>query len=94
MNAGLKEYEIFNNLISIKTTSGVFFKDEIDFTYRYTDIDSPILEASFTLEYGFDEEKVKMFKKMRANQHQHQVQEAVLKIQKMIMLEDLWRKLV
>jgi UDP-N-acetylmuramate dehydrogenase len=68
MNAGLKEYEIFNNLISISTTSALFRKDEIDFGYRFTNISEPILEATFTLEYGFDEEKVELFKKMRSNQ--------------------------
>ena len=64
MNAGLKEYEIFNKLISISTTKGVLNKNDIDFGYRFTDI----LDATFTLEYGFDEEKVELFKKMRSNQ--------------------------
>ncbi|MDD2789765.1 MAG: UDP-N-acetylmuramate dehydrogenase [Sulfurimonas sp.] len=68
MNAGLKEYEIFNQLISIKTCSGVKRKEEIAFGYRYTNINEPILEVTLMLEYGFDEEKVAMFKKMRANQ--------------------------
>jgi len=68
MNAGLKEYEIFNNLISILTCRGKFVKDEINYGYRYTDIDTPILEASFKITEGFDEEKVEMFKKMRSNQ--------------------------
>lgn len=68
MNAGLKEYEIFNYLISIHTCRGKFAKDEIEYGYRYTDIDSPILEASFKLEYGFDKSKVEIFKKMRQNQ--------------------------
>lgn len=68
MNAGLKEYEIFNNLISIQTCEGSFLKNDIEFGYRYTNISSPILEASFKIELGFDETKVKMFKKMRSNQ--------------------------
>ena len=68
MNAGLKEYEIFNNLISIKTCEGIRKKQEIDFGYRYADINSPILETSFKLSYGFDKEKIEMFKKMRSNQ--------------------------
>ncbi|MCW8837492.1 MAG: UDP-N-acetylmuramate dehydrogenase [Thiovulaceae bacterium] len=68
MNAGLKEYEIFNNLVSIITCRGEFAKDEIEYGYRYTDIDNPILEASFNIEYGFDNSKVDMFKKMRSNQ--------------------------
>jgi len=68
MNAGLKEFEIFNNLISISTCQGKFEKNKIDFGYRYTDINSPILESTFNLSYGFDKEKVEMFKKMRSNQ--------------------------
>jgi len=68
MNAGLKEYEIFNNLISIKTCNGIKQKDEIEFGYRFTNISTPILEASFNLEYGFKQNKIELFKKMRANQ--------------------------
>jgi len=68
MNAGLKEYEIFNQLISITTLSGKKTKDEIVYGYRYTNINEPILEANFELHHGYSSEKVEMFKKMRANQ--------------------------
>jgi len=68
MNAGLKEYEIFNNLINISTCSGTKNKRDIEFGYRFTNIKEPILEASFELRYGFDKEKVQIFKKMRSNQ--------------------------
>ncbi|MDF1875709.1 UDP-N-acetylmuramate dehydrogenase [Sulfurimonas sp. SAG-AH-194-I05] len=68
MNAGLKEYEIFNHLLSITTCQGTLKKEEISYGYRFTDINSPILEVSFTLEKGFDKEKVALFKKMRSNQ--------------------------
>ncbi|MFT7860863.1 MAG: UDP-N-acetylmuramate dehydrogenase [Sulfurimonas sp.] len=68
MNAGLKEYEIFNNLIDITTPAGVKQKDAIRYEYRKTDIKEPILEASFELHYGYDSKKVEMFKQMRANQ--------------------------
>lgn len=68
MNAGLKEYEIFNNLLEISTCIGTHKKDDIDFGYRYTNINTPILEAAFSISYGFDKEKVEMFKKMRSNQ--------------------------
>lgn len=68
MNAGLKEYEIFNHLINITTTDGVKAKEEVVYEYRRTDISAPILEASFELNYGFSEEKVSLFKKMRSNQ--------------------------
>ncbi|MFA6761273.1 MAG: UDP-N-acetylmuramate dehydrogenase [Sulfurimonas sp.] len=68
MNAGLKEFEIFDNIISIKTCHGEILKKDIDFGYRYTKIDSTILEATFKLSYGFDEKRVAIFKAMRANQ--------------------------
>ena len=68
MNAGLKEYEIFNNLIDITTPNGIKTKDTIVYGYRYTNIKEPILEASFKLEHGFNDEKVQMFKIMRSNQ--------------------------
>jgi len=68
MNAGLKEYEIFNNLLDITLLSGKKAKKDVEFGYRFTNINEPILEAAFTLEYGFDTQKVAMFKKMRANQ--------------------------
>jgi len=68
MNAGLKEFEIFNHLLTIKTPRGVVQKEKIVYGYRYTDIKEPILEASFFLEKGFDTQKVEMFKKMRSSQ--------------------------
>ena len=68
MNAGLKEYEIFNHLISIKTCNHKLLKQNIDYGYRYTNIDEPILEANFNMTNGWDEKKVEMFKKMRSNQ--------------------------
>lgn len=68
MNAGLKEYEIFNHLLCVKTCKGVLEKKDIDYGYRYTKIDSFILEATLELEYGFDKTKVELFKKMRQNQ--------------------------
>ncbi|MBU1657690.1 UDP-N-acetylmuramate dehydrogenase [bacterium] len=80
MNAGLKEYEIFNNLLFISTCAvsdseeillgcqGDLQKECIAFGYRYTNINTPVLEATFELSYGYDKEKLEMFKKMRSNQ--------------------------
>ena len=68
MNAGLKEFEIFNHLISVSTCRGVKNKEDIEYGYRFTNINTPILEASFEVSYGFDKEKVELFKKMRSNQ--------------------------
>jgi UDP-N-acetylmuramate dehydrogenase len=68
MNAGLKEYEIFNHIIDITFCSGVKKRDEVEYGYRKTNIDEPILEASFELSYGYEIQKVEMFQKMRSNQ--------------------------
>jgi len=68
MNAGLKEYEIFNSLLTISTCSGSQYKEDINYGYRFTDINEVILEATFELSYGYDLQKVTMFKEMRSNQ--------------------------
>ncbi len=68
MNAGLKEFEIFNNLKYITTPCSTKHKEDIVFGYRFTNINEPILEAAFHIEHGFNQDKVAMFKKMRANQ--------------------------
>ena len=68
MNAGLKEFEIFNNLGSIITKEGEIKKDQIDYGYRYTDIKDVIFEARFELNSGFSQEKMELFTNMRSNQ--------------------------
>jgi UDP-N-acetylmuramate dehydrogenase len=68
MNAGLKEYEIFNYLYSIKTQDGVLLKEDIVHSYRDTKIDGIIYEIIFDIDKGFDKIKQNMFVKMRDNQ--------------------------
>ncbi len=68
MNAGLKEYEIFNHLHSIRFKEGYRLRGEIEYGYRKTDINEVAFEGVFTIEKGFDPEKIAMFKKMRSNQ--------------------------
>ena len=68
MNAGLKEYEIFNQLVALRTKSGWLKKEEVPHGYRTTGIRDVVFEAVFVLEKGFDPSKVEMFKQMRANQ--------------------------
>ena len=68
MNAGLKEFEIFNNLISILTCKGEIAKENIDHGYRFTAIKDVVFEAKFKIEAGFSEEKMELFKNMRSNQ--------------------------
>jgi UDP-N-acetylmuramate dehydrogenase len=68
MNAGLKEFEIFNYLHSIKTENGIILKKDIPHGYRWTDFEGIVFEACFELHKGFNEEHLEMFKKMRDNQ--------------------------
>ena len=68
MNAGLKEHEIFNTLLSVRTKHGDIPKKQIAHGYRTTAIDEVVFEAAFELAYGFDVSKIEMFKKMRSNQ--------------------------
>lgn len=68
MNAGLKSWEVFNYIHSIKTKDGYIKKEDIDFSYRETKIDTIVYEVVFNLEYGFSNEMLKEFTKMRDNQ--------------------------
>ena len=68
MNAGLKEWEIFNNLLAIRTEKGWITKDNIEHGYRFAKIDGVVYEATFASKNGFDETLLAMFKKMRDNQ--------------------------
>lgn len=68
MNAGLKEYEIFNHLIAIRTQSGWKQRDEIEYGYRKTSIDEVVFEAVFEAQSGYSMERYEMFSQMRSNQ--------------------------
>ncbi|MCX6073776.1 MAG: UDP-N-acetylmuramate dehydrogenase [Campylobacterales bacterium] len=68
MNAGLKEYEIFNHLVEIRTESGWISKEAIEYGYRKTSINTVIFEIAFELESGFSFERLEMFAQMRSNQ--------------------------
>jgi len=68
MNAGLKEWEIFNHLVAVKTERGWIKKEDIEYGYRKTNIKGTIYEALFNIENGFDYELLSMFKKLRDNQ--------------------------
>jgi UDP-N-acetylmuramate dehydrogenase len=68
MNAGMKEYEIFENLVMVKTQAGYIEKKDIDFGYRYAKLDSIIYEAVFEIHKGWSDELVQLFASMRANQ--------------------------
>lgn len=68
MNAGLKEWEIFNYINSIKTKDGYVKKEDIIYGYRYTKIQTIIYEVVFNIEYGYNKSHQDMFILMRDNQ--------------------------
>ncbi len=68
MNAGLKQWEIFNHLVALKTEYGWTKKEDIEFGYRHTNIKDTIYEASFEIHHGFDNTLLEMFKTLRNNQ--------------------------
>ncbi len=70
MNAGLKEYEIDKYLHSLRTKDGWIQREDIEFSYRSSNIKDVIFEARFKLESGFDDSKIELFRQMRSNQPQ------------------------
>ncbi|WP_321312925.1 UDP-N-acetylmuramate dehydrogenase [Halarcobacter sp.] len=70
MNAGLKTWEIFNYINKIKTKDGYVKKEDINYSYRDTKLDTIVYEVVFNIEYGFCKDKLKEFNKMRDNQPQ------------------------
>jgi UDP-N-acetylmuramate dehydrogenase len=68
MNAGMKSYEIFNNLVSVSFADREVEKKDIHYGYRYTNIDRVIFSATFRIKKGFDYTLLDEFTKMRTNQ--------------------------
>lgn len=68
MNAGLKGFEVFNHIDAIKTNAGYIKKEDIQYAYRHTNIDTIVYEVVFNIETGFSQERLKEFNKMRDNQ--------------------------
>ncbi len=71
MNAGLKEWEIFNHLLRIRTSKGWIEKKDIEHGYRYAKINDIVYEAVFNVSFGFSAEKLAHFKRLRDNQPQN-----------------------
>ncbi|EJF06781.1 UDP-N-acetylenolpyruvoylglucosamine reductase [Thiovulum sp. ES] len=68
MNAGMKEFDTFQNLNRVRTEKGWISKSEIEFGYRFAKISGVIFEAEFEIKNGFSENLVQTFKNMRKNQ--------------------------
>ena len=67
MNAGVKNEEISNNLVALKTDK-LKDKKEFIFDYRYSNINSPIFEAIFEIKRNYNPLLDEKLKNLRANQ--------------------------
>lgn len=68
MNAGVKEYEIFNILHSVKINGRWMMADEIEHGYRYARLDGIATEARFEIKKGFDQDLLDKLLSLRNNQ--------------------------
>ena len=68
MNAGVKSYEIFNILDSIKINNRWIAKESIEFGYRFAKLNGVVTEAKFRVKKGFNKVLLEEFKSLRLNQ--------------------------
>lgn len=68
MNAGVKEYEIFNILDSIKINGQWIKAGGIEHGYRFAFLNGIATEVKFKIKYGFDKELLDALLSLRANQ--------------------------
>lgn len=68
MNAGLKDENISQKLLSIRCFDKEFLKEEIGFDYRVNPLKNAMFSARFFLEFGFDMKKDEELKLARKNQ--------------------------
>jgi UDP-N-acetylmuramate dehydrogenase len=68
MNAGVKEYEIFNILHSIKINGEWILAQEIEHGYRFAKLDGIATHARFEIHSGFDQKLLDDLLNLRSNQ--------------------------
>ncbi|WP_353661732.1 UDP-N-acetylmuramate dehydrogenase [Hydrogenimonas sp. SS33] len=68
MNAGVKRYETYNDLLTVTTERGVFEVSRIPHGYRFAKLPGVAFEAAFRLRRGFDGALADALLKLRANQ--------------------------
>lgn len=68
MNAGVKEYEIFNILHSIKINGEWILAQEIEHGYRFAKLGGIATQAKFEIQYGFNQELLDELLNLRSNQ--------------------------
>ena len=68
MNAGVKEYEIFNILHSIEIDEKWIDKNEIEYGYRFAKLSGIAMAARFEINKGFSSELLNSLLHLRSNQ--------------------------
>ena len=68
MNAGVKEHEIKDILLWVRTHEGKIPADNLGLAYRTSKIDSIVYEAGFKLQKGFDSKLLQELLNLRSNQ--------------------------
>ncbi len=68
MNAGVKEYELFNIIKAIKINNQWIEKSDIEYGYRFAKLNGIATEISFELNYGFNYNLLNELVNLRSNQ--------------------------
>ncbi len=68
MNAGVKEYEIFNILDSVNINGAWYDKNDIEHGYRFAKLGGVATEARFIIQKGFNTELLNSLVSLRSNQ--------------------------
>lgn len=68
MNAGVKEYEVFDILHSVQINGRWLPKKEIEYGYRYAKLSGITTAARFQIRLGYNEELDSKLKALRSNQ--------------------------
>ncbi len=68
MNAGVKEYEVFNIIQEVKLGNRWVKKEEIEYGYRFAKLDGIATKVKFKLEYGYNEKLKNELLALRNNQ--------------------------
>ena len=68
MNAGVKEYEVFNILKELKVNNRWIKKEDIEYGNRFAKLNGVVTEARFEVKQGFNQHQVETVLKLRSNQ--------------------------
>jgi UDP-N-acetylmuramate dehydrogenase len=68
MNAGVKEYEIFNILHSVKINGQGVLAEDIEHGYRFAKLGGIATHARFKIHHGFDQRLLDQLLSLRTNQ--------------------------